>query len=126
MPAPEARLGGDPQEDEEIVHRGLALDVFKRRRDGDAVLRLVGELDMAEALGLEDAVAGTGFTPRVFVDVRELQFIDSTGFRTLLVLAERLKRGGRELIVVAGGRMAGVLEEFGLAERLHVVQELPG
>lgn len=119
-------MGGEPREDEEIVHRGLTLDVFKRRRDGDAVLRLVGELDMAEALGLEDAVAGTGFTPRVFVDVREVQFIDSTGFRTLLLLAERLKRGGRELIVIVGGRMSGVMEQFGLSERLHVVQELPG
>jgi anti-anti-sigma factor len=119
-------LGGEPREDEEFVHRGLALDVFKRRRDGDAVLRLLGELDLAEALGLEDAVAGTGFTPRVFVDMREVTFIDSTGFRTLLRLDERFRRGGRELIVVVGGRMAGVLEQFGLSERLHVVEELPG
>lgn len=59
--------------------------------EGDAaVVRLVGELDMAEAPALTEAFAAVD-APSIVVDLSGLTFLDSSGLR-VLVLAHRADR----------------------------------
>ena len=55
-----------------------------------AVVRLVGELDMAEAPALTEAFAAVD-APSIVVDLSGLTFLDSSGLR-VLVLAHRADR----------------------------------
>jgi anti-anti-sigma factor len=72
---------------------------------GDALISLTGELDLSGAGPLEEEIArvvaadGIG---RVVLDLRELEFMDSSGLR-MVALAERRLRGvGRALVLVRG------------------------
>jgi anti-anti-sigma factor len=61
---------------------------FEMTRDGD-VLRLVGELDLANASGFEDAVlAASAEDEAVSIDLAGLTFIDSSGIRALIRIAD--------------------------------------
>lgn len=66
---------------------------------------LAGELDMAQAEGVErvagDAVAASG--PEAFVlDLRGLTFVDSFGVRALLNVASRARDARRAMRVIVG------------------------
>jgi anti-anti-sigma factor len=63
----------------------------------DGVLYLSGELDMASADGVSDAVLARNGHGEVVLDLGELTFIDSTGIRALLKLAE--KSAPREVVL---------------------------
>lgn len=61
-------------------------------REGALYLR--GELDLAREQDLLDSfAAGWDGQPELVVDLSELRFIDSTGIRALLRLAQRTDRG---------------------------------
>jgi anti-anti-sigma factor len=67
----------------------------------DGALHLWGELDMAREKDLLSAfVGGWDGQPELVIDLSELRFIDSTGIRALLRLAERTERG----VVIRGAR----------------------
>ena len=72
---------------------------------GDALISLTGELDLSGAPPLEEEIArlvAEDGVRRVVLDLRELEFMDSSGLRTV-ALAERSLRGaGRELVLVRG------------------------
>jgi anti-sigma B factor antagonist len=94
------------------------------KNDGTHTIALCGELDLANAgtaeAALEESLeAGT----QVVVDMRELEFIDSTGI-ALLVAA--LGRGGSEpkvkFIPSTSPAVTRVLELTGLAERLPLAE----
>ena len=58
---------------------------------GDALIALTGELDLSGAPALDeeiDRLAGEEGVRRVVLDLRELEFMDSSGLR-LVALAER-------------------------------------
>ena len=65
------------------------------------VLRLSGELDMASAPLLSEALERTAErdVERVIVDVADLAFCDSSGLAVLMSWHERCARGGRELVL---------------------------
>lgn len=96
------------------------LVVRTAKDDGTHTIALCGELDLANASTAEAALEESldGGTP-VVVDMRELEFIDSTGI-ALLVAA--LGRGGEEprvrFIPSTAPAVTRVLELTGLAERL--------
>lgn len=72
-------------------------------------LALAGELDMANAATLEAELGqaeGAGAAP-ITVDLRELEFIDSTGI-AVLVAAHRRLNGGTERIRLVRSRSTGV------------------
>jgi anti-sigma B factor antagonist len=72
-------------------------------RDGVRV-RPVGALDMATAPALDAEIAqlrDAGFR-RILVDLRRLEFMDSSGLRALLTLHARAGSDGFELGVVRG------------------------
>lgn len=66
-------------------------DVFEfetRERDGRAIVRLMGELDMGEVEALQeelDRVCSNGLE-ELMVDLSELDFVDSTGLHLLIKL----------------------------------------
>ncbi len=85
-------------------------DAFTVRTEhhGDAAVVVpAGELDLATAPALEGALtrafqaAGGG---RVVLDLRELEFIDSSGLRTLLTARRRADDAGADFSLVAGHR----------------------
>jgi anti-sigma B factor antagonist len=68
-------------------------------------IALTGELDMAEAAGVErvagEAVAASG--PGTFVlDLRGLTFVDSFGVRALINVAARARDASRAMRVIVG------------------------
>ena len=79
----------------------------RTEQHGDAAVVIpTGELDLATAPALEDALQ-TAFEEgagRVVLDLRELEFIDSSGLRTLLTARRQAEEGGAEFPLVAGHR----------------------
>jgi stage II sporulation protein AA (anti-sigma F factor antagonist) len=72
-----------------------ALFVETSRADGQATLRVAGELDLVsgEALDLAIRDAEESDAARIVVDLRELSFIDSTGLSVLLAARRRSSDG---------------------------------
>jgi anti-anti-sigma factor len=73
---------------------------------GAAVVVPTGELDLATAPALEDALQ-SGFdsdAARVVLDLRELEFIDSSGLRTLLTARRNAEAASKQFSLVAGHR----------------------
>ena len=72
---------------------------------GDALIALSGELDLSGAAGLDDEVArlaGDERVQRVVLDLRGLEFLDSSGLRSVALADRRLAAAGRELVLVRG------------------------
>ena len=72
---------------------------------GDALISLTGELDLSGAGPLEEEidrlVAADGIA-RIVLDLRELEFMDSSGLRMVALAARRLNSGERSLVLVRG------------------------
>lgn len=96
--------------------------VVRTAKDGDVhVISLCGELDLANAGTAEAALEASlaADDPQVVIDMRELEFIDSTGI-ALLVSALGHNGGKDRVRFIPSGAPAvtRVLELTGLAERL--------
>jgi anti-anti-sigma factor len=78
---------------------------FATHEQGDsAVVRLVGELDLAEVVPLQaefDRLCSNGLG-RLTVDLRELEFLDSTGLHVLMRLRSRCESQQLPLTLVPG------------------------
>jgi anti-anti-sigma factor len=72
---------------------------------GDALISLTGELDLSGAGPLEEEfarlVAADGIA-RIVLDLRELDFMDSSGLRMVALAERRLRAEGRALVIVRG------------------------
>jgi len=97
------------------------------RRDGRrAVLALRGELDMASARRVEAEVerALAGGTEVVVLDLRELEFMDSSGLRAVLRADALARRDGWRLAVVDGREpVRRVFAITGMDQRLTFVAD---
>lgn len=95
--------------------------------DGNLLVRLSGELDMAGAEQVRTFVETTLTRPyrSVRFDCREVSFIDSVGVKSLFHLVRRCSELGIEPVFTLGPRIQRVLDAMGvgsmsdLAERLH-------
>jgi anti-sigma B factor antagonist len=83
-----------------------AFSVRTEQHGDAAVVVPTGELDLATAPALEDALsrAFDSSAARVVLDLRELEFIDSSGLRTLLTARRRSEDAGARFSLVAGHR----------------------
>jgi anti-sigma B factor antagonist len=79
---------------------------------GGAVVHVRGELDMATAPQLEEALLGTGFDKRLVIDLTACTFLDSSAVR-LLVASVRDSEA-------AGGRLELVAPEPGILKVLEI------
>jgi anti-sigma B factor antagonist len=94
---------------------------------GDALIALTGELDLAGAPALEQEIEQLAARPeveRVILDLRGLEFLDSSGLR-VVALAERVLGGaGRSLVLVRGNEnVQRVFEITRMVERLQFVDD---
>jgi anti-sigma B factor antagonist len=102
---------------------GSELQIAEERRpDGTPVLRLAGELDLSTAPQLRahlDEIEGG-----VRVDLRGVEFMDSTGVSLLIGLAQSAKDGGAPVeIVRPTGEAWRVIELTGIEDALPFVDE---
>src|SRR5919202_6255247 len=95
----------------------------------NGVVRLAfsGELDIASApeveAELERLEAGT--PPVLILDLRGLEFMDSTGLRTILAADARARETGRRLVIVRGSAAVDRLFTVThLDERIGIVEDL--
>lgn len=89
---------------------------------------LAGELDIASAAGVESRLLELerSAPARLFLDLRSVSFIDSTGLSMIINADGRARKAGRRLTIVSGdGVPRRVLRTVGLEDRLDVVSELP-
>jgi len=95
--------------------------ILRSEREGDThVVELLGELDIAGAPRLEqefhDVEAGDAGS--IVVDLRGLEFIDSTGIRLLLMAADRCASDQRMTILRGPKQIHRVFEITDLVNRL--------
>jgi anti-anti-sigma factor len=80
------------------------LDVTTERQGTDGRVILAGELDLAGADALQQAIdeLRNAEVSRIVVDLQALEFMDSTGLRTLIQAHVRSEEDGRELWLIRG------------------------
>ena len=85
------------------------------------VLALFGELDLASTPELEAELVRAADHESVIVDLRELEFIDSTGLGALVKAHDRAREAGHRFGLVRGlGQVQRLLGLTGLSEQLAV------
>ena len=95
-----------------------------RSQDGATVIALSGELDLASAPALEEELARAAASDSglVILDLRELEFMDSTGLGMLVTTNKRAQESGRRFALVKGGpQVQRLLNLTGVGERLTLV-----
>jgi anti-sigma B factor antagonist len=100
------------------------LQIDKRHEDERITLALTGELDMASADLLEQALAGAEIEskPMVVLDLQQIDFIDSTGLRIVLATLERCRDRGQQFAITPGSpQVQRLLSVTGLGEHLPIV-----
>jgi anti-sigma B factor antagonist len=106
----------------EVVESSFQLQV--RNADRAAVIVVGGELDLASAPALEEELnrAATTGADLVIVDLRELEFIDSTGLGLLIKANRHAEAAGRRFAIVRGqSQVQRLLGVTGIEQRLTLV-----
>jgi anti-sigma B factor antagonist len=102
------------------------LEITTERREGQTRMALAGELDIASAPRFEEGLAEVeGDTPGVLVlDLRGVEFIDSTGLRAVIAADERARSAGRRLVIVRGpAAVERVFSVTQLDQRLEIIDD---
>jgi anti-anti-sigma factor len=105
-----------------VVESSFRVDV--RNRNRTALVVVSGELDVASGPTLEQelAKADASGAQLVILDLRSLDFIDSTGLSILIKAHQQAEASGRRFAVVRGrSQVQRLLGLTGLEERLTLV-----
>ena len=97
------------------------LQVRSERRGAEHVIAMRGELDLAHAAEVEGALRAAEATDaeQITLDLAGLNFIDSTGVRSILSANERSTANGRRLTLRRGPQaVQRVFEICGVADAL--------
>ena len=100
----------------------LRIDV--RHEPDRVVLVLEGELDMASAPLLQNAIDGADMSGgrMIVLDLQALQFIDSTGLRVILAVRKLCAERGQEIAVTPGSQQVErLLSVTGVADHLRTI-----
>jgi anti-anti-sigma factor len=100
------------------------LRVGVRHEQGVAVLHLEGELDLASAPVLQDEIdsAEVMASPKVVLELNDLQFLDSTGLRIIFSAHARAGERGQQFAVTRGSeQVQRLLAITGVGEHLRIV-----
>jgi anti-sigma B factor antagonist len=87
---------------------------------GAAVLHVSGDLDLATAPRLEEAVADAGSAAPIVIDLSGCTFLDSAGMRSLVNTSRSIQPEGRVHVVTTDPRILRVLEITGIDSVLAV------
>ncbi len=123
-------MGGSMREEAAITVRDN-LRVEVQVQDGLILLAVSGELDLASAPMLAEQLERADELDAgvVIIDLRELDFMDSTGLHLLLKAHKRAQELGRRFVLVKGNKqIERLLSLTGVDEKLVIVdtpQELP-
>jgi anti-sigma B factor antagonist len=94
---------------------------------GDALIALSGELDLSGAPALDQEIEALSRRPevrRVVLDLRGLDFLDSSGLRVVALADRRLTGSGRSLVLVRGNEhVQRVFEITRMVERLDFIDD---
>jgi anti-sigma B factor antagonist len=99
-----------------------------RNADATAVITVSGELDLASSPALEEELERVAQSDAqlVVVDLRHLEFMDSTGLSVLVRAHQRAEENGRRLGLVNGSQQVQrLLTLTGVADRLTLT-DVPG
>jgi anti-sigma B factor antagonist len=93
------------------------------RHVGDTdVVSPAGEIDIATAPAVRDALAATVGGRRLVLDLRGVQFMDTSGLQLLIEEQRRSReRGGAFAVVPGPARVQRLLDVAGLTSRLELV-----
>lgn len=98
------------------------LQIGVRREADRVILVLDGELDMATVELLQQAMEGAEGAQMVVLDLEQLQFIDSTGLRSVLSALERCRDRGQEFAITQGSQQVQrLLGVTGVAKHLRII-----
>lgn len=89
-----------------------------------AIVAIAGELDLASSPELEQRLVEllNGDIDLLVIDLRELEFMDSTGLSIIVGAHQRLAETGRKLSLVKGPQQVQrLLDLTGVSERLRLV-----
>jgi anti-sigma B factor antagonist len=96
------------------------------RTEGEAtVIAVSGELDLASSPMLEERIAQAFASPSplLILDLRELEFMDSTGLSVLIRAHQTAQEADRKLYLVKGPpQVQRLLSLTGVGERLSVLE----
>ena len=90
------------------------------------MVRPVGEFDLAGVEAVEEALRPLEHAfGKVIIDLRGVEFLDSTGLRCLLQADARSRRNGSELQIINsdGGQVQRVLELTGMDKKLPLIDK---
>jgi anti-sigma B factor antagonist len=94
-----------------------------RNEGRGTVLQLFGELDVASSPALEAELARVSDVELLVIDLRALDFIDSTGLSVLVRRHQHAEEHGQEFALVKGaGQVERLLGLTGLSEQLPVAE----
>ena len=102
------------------------LEVTAEQHPGQTRVVLTGELDIDSTSSFEEQLAGLEVdSPSILVlDLRRVEFVDSTGLRAVIAADERARSQDRRLAVVSGpNAVARLLEVTQLDQRLEIVDD---
>jgi anti-sigma B factor antagonist len=100
------------------------LRIDLRVENDRVVVKLEGELDMANAPLLQSAIESEQLTAAkiVVLDLQGLTFLDSTGLRVVLSAREQCWRRGQEFAVTPGSQQVQrLLSVTGVGEHLRTI-----
>ena len=104
------------------------LKLATKQRGLAAIVQLGGTLDLRGAPELDREIERLlhGDTREILVDLRDIEFLDSIGLRSLVAAHRRALRAGVPLWVVRGGPpVTQILRMTGLDMTLPLIDELP-
>ena len=109
----------------------VSMDLSTRENDGQVVVALRGELDIADAASVAAAlVAVAARAAEIIVDLAGLEFIDASGVAALVLARVQTRRAGGDLLLAAPqDQVLRVLAVIHLAEVFSVyasVEEAAG
>jgi anti-sigma B factor antagonist len=84
-----------------------SIDLTVQRPDHDTVLVTVhGALDLIRAYDFDDAMRRIERSApgRLLLDLRSLEFLDTTGLARIVAVRRRCRRHGRRLVIVRGSQ----------------------
>ena len=102
------------------------LEIVTEKHEGQTRMALVGELDIASAPRFEEGLVEVERdTPGVLVlDLRRVDFIDSTGLRAVIAADERARSAGRRFVIIRGpAAVERVFSVTQLDQRLEIVDD---